>query len=153
MSDTDETSYPGGTATPDEILALADEYRAGAKALLEKGRKGQPLSLAPARLCAIHAIELYLNADLLARGTTPGEIRSHAHDLASRINEAGRDGLVLRKRTALHLARMTENREYLVSRYGPELTATCSQINRLMATLEEVARKTANRLSRRHSSD
>jgi hypothetical protein len=50
-------------------------------------------------------------------------------------------GLVLRKRTVAHLNKLTESREYLVTRYGPELSTSLSQINRLMATLEEVARK------------
>jgi hypothetical protein len=36
---------------------------------------------------------------------------------------------------------MMGNREYLVTRYGPEMTSTASQINRLTATLEEVAIK------------
>lgn len=36
---------------------------------------------------------------------------------------------------------MTANREYLVSRYGPELTQTTSQINRLTATVEELHEK------------
>jgi len=36
---------------------------------------------------------------------------------------------------------MAGNREYLVTRYGPEMAATISQINRLTATLEEVANK------------
>jgi hypothetical protein len=47
----------------------------------------------------------------------------------------------VRKRTALHLSAMEGNREYLVTRYGPEMTGTVSQINRLMATLDEVANK------------
>ena len=50
-------------------------------------------------------------------------------------------GLKLRKRTAAHLIAMGESREYLVTRYGPEMTATVSQINRLVASLEEVAMK------------
>lgn len=33
------------------------------------------------------------------------------------------------------------SREYLITRYGPELASTLSQINRLSATLEEVATK------------
>ena len=41
----------------------------------------------------------------------------------------------------MHLHAMTGNREYLVTRYGPEMTATVSQVNRLTATLDEVAKK------------
>jgi hypothetical protein len=36
---------------------------------------------------------------------------------------------------------MVGNREYLVTRYGAEMTSTVSQINRLTATLDEVANK------------
>lgn len=36
---------------------------------------------------------------------------------------------------------LSQDREYLITRYGPELAATTSQINRLTATLEEVAAK------------
>lgn len=50
-------------------------------------------------------------------------------------------GLILRRRTAEHLATLTCNREYLVIRYGPEMTATLTQVNRVMATLEELSTK------------
>jgi hypothetical protein len=63
------------------------------------------------------------------------------HDLAQRAEWARLCGLQLRKRTAAHLSAMMGNREYLVTRYGPEMTSTASQINRLTATLEEVANK------------
>ena len=51
--------------------------------------------------------------------------------------------MVLRKRTAQHLEALTSNREYLVTRYDPERTATLSQVNRVMATLEELSQKVA----------
>lgn len=145
MNNTKIISYPGSTATPEHIVALAEEYRRAAVALIRAGRKGEPLSRAPGRLCAIHAIELYLNAFLLAGGTPPEEVRSHFHNLAARAERAIASGLVLRKRTAEHLRKMTDDREYLVSRYGPEMTSTLSQLNRLLATLEEVAKKTRKR--------
>jgi hypothetical protein len=63
------------------------------------------------------------------------------HDLAARAELAIACGLRLKKRTTAHLNAMTGNREYLVTRYGPEMTTTISQINRLTATLEEVANK------------
>ncbi len=50
-------------------------------------------------------------------------------------------GLNLRKRTAEHLETLTSKREYLVTRYGPEMTATLSQVNRVTATLEELSQK------------
>ena len=142
MNSTKTISYPGSTAAPADIVALADEYRRASIDLMGAGRKGEPLSRAPGRLCAIHAIELYLNAFLLAGGTPPEQVRSHFHNLAARAERAIASGLVLRKRTAEHLRKMTEDREYLVSRYGPEMTSTLSELNRLMATLEEVSKKT-----------
>jgi len=63
------------------------------------------------------------------------------HNLAERTGLVLASGLRLRSRTAAHLRALAENREYLVMRYGPELSATASQINRLEATLEEVSRK------------
>lgn len=65
------------------------------------------------------------------------------HDLSKRLERAQDGGLQLRKRTASHLSAMVGSREYLVTRYGPEITATGSQINRLTATLDEVAKKVA----------
>ena len=43
--------------------------------------------------------------------------------------------------TLAHLERMTEDLEYLISRYGPEMSGTLSKCNRLMATLNEIGRK------------
>lgn len=63
------------------------------------------------------------------------------HDLSKRTEHALEAGLRLRAKTAKHLQSLSQNREYLVTRYGPELAATASQINRLTATLEEVAVK------------
>lgn len=137
----DATTYPGSSASAEEIILLAREYQSAAPILLECARKGKPLSRAPARLCAIHAIELYLNAFLRNLGNTPEEIRSWRHDLAERAKLAREHGLRLRKKTAEHLVKLSEDREYLVSRYGPELASTLSQMNRLMATLDEVAKK------------
>lgn len=116
--------------------------------LLQLARQGDPLSRAPFRLSAIHAIELYLNALLLAGGHDQVRIRGLRHDLAARIDLAVAGGLQLRKRTAAHLRTMTGNREYLVTRYGPEMTATISQVNRLTATLDELADKVAAIVSR-----
>lgn len=141
MKDDPTKSYPGANACPAEIFALAAEYHSAADALLLKGRPRELISRAPARLCAIHAIELYLNAFLLATGDPPERIRAHFHNLAERAERAVERGLVLRKLTLAHLAKMTEAREYLISRYGPELSTTLSESNRLMATLNEIARK------------
>lgn len=133
--------YPGETASPAEIFALAEEYRMAAQSLVTLGRAKSPLSRAPGRLYAIHAIELYLNAYLLSSGASPQEIRAHVHNLKERSDRARASGLILRKRTAEHLIKMTEEREYFISRYGPEMATSLSEINRLVATMEEVARK------------
>ena len=132
-------AYPGSAATVADLLALAQAYRVSALCLLE--RRGQALSRAPATLCAIHAIELYLSAFLIHHGSSTAEIRGYCHDLAERGELALARGLTLRRRTAEHLAKMTRDREYLVSRYGPEDLSTLSSCNRLLATLNEVARK------------
>jgi len=133
--------YPGATATAEQVFCLAEEYRKAAHLLLQLGRRGDPLSRAPSRLSALHAIELYLNALLLYSGHETSRIRGMQHDLGARSELAVSGGLKLRKRTAAHLSAMSADREYLVSRYGPEMTATVSQINRLTATLDEVSKK------------
>ena len=136
-----EHNYPGELASPRQIHELAEEYRKAATLLLQLGRSGKPLTRAPFRLSAIHAIELYLTALLLHRGHNPNQIRKMHHNLAERTERALEAGLRLRAKTANHLQSLSQNREYLVTRYGPELAATTSQINRLTATLEEVAVK------------
>lgn len=141
MPPTTQKDYPGQSATPGQILELAEEYRKAAQMLTKQGRRREALSWAPCRLSAIQAIELYLNALLLHNGLDPKTIRGMQHNLAERTDSALASGLKLRKRTADHLAAMGESREYLVTRYGPEMTATVSQINRLVASLEEVAKK------------
>jgi hypothetical protein len=141
MSPTPKSVYPGQSATPAQIVQLAEEYRQAAHGLVRQGRRGAPLSWAPCRLAAIQAIELYLNALLLHAGLAPSTIRGLQHDLAKRTDQAVAMGLRLRIRTTTHLATMGGNREYLVTRYGPEITGTVSQVNRLIASLEEVAVK------------
>ncbi|WP_199202284.1 hypothetical protein [Mesorhizobium sp. 113-3-3] len=138
----DASSYPGENARASDLLRLASEYRAAAHHLLKLGRKGEPTSRAPCRLVAIHAIELYLNAHLAASGMSLKRIRGLHHDLAQRAHLAASFGLVLRKRTADHLARLTGDREYLETRYDPDMTTT--QVNDLIATMDELAKKVAN---------
>ncbi len=119
---------------------LADEYRCAAEALFQTGRPRQPLSRAPYRLVAIHAVELYLNAFLLAAGHPCKTVRGLQHDLAARTQLALDAKLGLRKRTMEHLFRLSQTREYLITRYDPEAPAG-SELNRLAATLTEVAEK------------
>ena len=138
---TNSDAYPGTLATPAQIRELADAYCSAAHLLLGAGERRKPLTRAPFRLSAIHAIELYLNAFLLTHGRTAAEVRGLRHDLSARIELAVAAGLKLRVKTTDHLKSLHESREYLVMRYGPELAGTASQVNRLTATLEEIARK------------
>lgn len=147
MSIEGQRFYPGETATPRQILLLADEYRRAADALLQTRRRGKPLSCAPYRLVAIHAIELYFNALLLAAGHPSARLRGLHHDLAARIEFALSAKLKLRKRTLAHLHSLSETREYLITRYDPAGSAT-SQLNRLAATLKEVADKVTSIVNR-----
>jgi hypothetical protein len=120
-------SYPGEEATAEQILGPAGEFRSAAIRLLEHRRKGDALSLVPCRFAALHAIELYLNAHLLLAGSDHKALRGLQHDFAARSAKGTASGLVLRKRTAHHLSQLAGNREYLVTRYGPEMTTTLSQ--------------------------
>lgn len=128
--------YPGDGATVEQMRALADEYRKAAQILRQERR-----SRSPFRLTAIHAVELYLNAFLLMRGHKPALIRGWQHDLNKRAERAIKDGLRLRQRTSEHLSKLSSGQEYLASRYPPERSSTLSELNRLEATLEEVATK------------
>ncbi|WP_257558411.1 hypothetical protein [Sphingobium sp. CFD-2] len=144
--------YPGEVATPNNIRQLADEYRGAAHDLMGRGKRGKPSSWAPARMTAIQAIELYLNALLLARGVKPAEIRGYQHDLRKRTANPAVSALRLRQRTLEHLGKLSEGREYLSIRYGPELSGNLSQLNRLMATLDEVATKVGGALDKANPS-
>lgn len=127
--------YPGSQASVDEIIDLANAYYSAAITLLETGESLQPMSYAPARMCALHAIELYMNAFLRHEGRPPEEIRGRMHNLAdSQIAAA----LKLKPRTARHLEELSARREYLLVRYAPEQTKGLSELNRLLATLVEI---------------
>ena len=140
MNDEAIAFYPGEAATPAEVVAIADEYRFAAQLLVQNGRPGEPRSRAPFRMVAIHAVELYINAFLLQSGHRAGQVRGLQHNLAARADLAVERGLVLRKRTREHLHSMSQSREFLVTRYVPSGTSL-SEINRLRATLTEVAQK------------
>ena len=134
--------YPGDCASAADLLRLAEQYHHAAKLLETLGRRGKPISRAPYRFAAIHAVELYLNALLIHLGHSPSSVRGLLHDMAARTDRAVAGGLSLRQRTGAHLRMIAAAREYQISRYAPELGATLSQVNRLAATLEEVAAKT-----------
>lgn len=137
--------YPGDEATVDEILDYAEAYFAASRTLFERARNGKPQVRAPARLCAIHATELYLNAFLRARGESSKNIRARMHNLADEhfISE-----LRLRRKTGLHLQELSHRREYLIARYAPDHARQHTPINRLTSTLEEVRAKLSKHLGR-----
>ncbi|MCA1494649.1 hypothetical protein I6F11_27630 [Ensifer sp. NBAIM29] len=141
--------YPGDKAGVHDILQLARQYKAAANLLEESSQRGLQTCRIPGRFLALHSIELYLNAFLLAKGLEPKIIRGLQHDIAERSRRAVDAGLVLRKRTTKHLETLTSNREYLVARYGPDGATTLSQVNRVMATLEELSQKVAQVVERR----
>ena len=135
------SSHPRDPPDLQGILDLADEYRAAAQVVAKTVRTGAALSRSPYRLTAIHAVELYLNVLLLHGGHDAAGVRGLQHDLASRADLASKCGLRLRCKTEAHLRTLAASREYLLSRYAPEAAADLSQLNRLAATLEEVAAK------------
>ena len=139
--------YPGKAADVRDILDLAARYRDAANTLGEGMSK---LNHLPRRLLALHSIKLYLDALLLANGPGRQTICSFEHDLNERTRIAMDLGLVLRKRTAAHLATLSSSREHLAVSYGPETTATLSQINRVMATLDELSLKVRKMLRGLH---
>ncbi|RFB99138.1 hypothetical protein B5K11_01455 [Rhizobium leguminosarum bv. trifolii] len=140
--------YPGSNAKPLEVLDLADAYSRASKLLFSEGQERVALSIAPARMCAIHAIELYLNAFLRHQGVAPEEIRARMHSLAEPMFVAK---LQLRKKTARHLEVMTAKREYLISRYAPDQAREHTELTRLTATLKEVMAKVGKHLHRTSS--
>jgi len=131
-------AYPAKTAGVRGILNLATQYQDAANKLGEGSSKPNQ---APRRLLALHAMELYLSAFLLAKGVDPATIRGFRHDLGERVRIASEGGLVLRKRTVAHLATLSASNEYHVVSYVPELMSTLSQVNRVMATVDELSRK------------
>ncbi|MEO9873424.1 MAG: hypothetical protein ABJM26_12615 [Anderseniella sp.] len=133
--------YPGDNATAGQILDLAGAYHDAAQRLWEDGCRKHTIARAPLHLAAIHAIELYLSALLLHKGTEAAKVRSLKHCLQDRADQAKQAGLQLRTNTHAHLVSMSDNREYLVVRYEPELQTVMSNITRLMATLNEVSKK------------
>jgi len=102
--------------------------------------------------CAIHAIELYLNAQIRDAGGTPELVRGYRHRLGEMSAHEAIAALNLRKKTRDHLGTMTAEREYLVVRYAPDQKAQCSELTRLTATLEEVATKVGSAMDRRTGS-
>ena len=134
-------SYSGDHASPYEMNRLADFYRDAAYRSSGSVLIGDPISASPMRLLAIHSIELNLSAYLLLQGSSWPAIRTMGHDLTARLECAIERGLVLRERTSAHIRAIARDREYLIARYGSDCLSTALQMNRLLATLDEVARK------------
>ena len=130
-------------ASAPEILRLAESYRVAAQAMRDSGSPGGRRASAPYRLLTIHALELYLNALLRHAGMDDRQVRGMGHSLAARAAKAEGVGLRLRPAAAAHLGTLTGRREYMLARYGPIEDAEVSEITRLAATLDEVARKTS----------
>lgn len=138
--------YPGETATAGQILHLARAYHDAAQSLWEGGCRKHTIARAPLHLTAIHAIELYLNALLVHTDMEPAKVRAFKHCLENRADQAIQVGLKLGTKTRAHLVSMSDNREYLVVRYEPDLKETMSNISRLMATLNEVSKEVTLRI-------
>jgi hypothetical protein len=139
--------YPGDAANVSQLLQLANEYCRAAHSLLTTNNSSTSHFAAPGRMLAIHAIELYLNVYLLHVGLRADEIRGMQHDLSARGDLVVVKGLKLRKLTEAHLNNLAGNREYLVLRYDPGWKASASQINRLTATLDEIAKKVVQKVN------
>jgi len=128
--------------SPQLLFSLAEEYRRAALNLEVLRKKRQPLSLAPFRFAAIHAIELYLSAVLLKGGYEPNKVLKLGHRLKRRAELAQDLGLVLGKGALDHLEKLEATCEYQAARYGWDSLKTASPANKLVATLNDVARKT-----------
>ena len=88
----------------------------------------------------------------VAAGAGIADYRYEQHDLRKRTANPEVSALRLRQRTLEHLGKLSEGREYLSIRYGPELSGNLSQLNRLMATLDEVATKVGGALDKANPS-
>lgn len=135
------------TVKVQDLLSLASQYRAAAFKL----EVAPPPTQLPQRLLALHAIELYLDALLRVKGIEEQPIGTFRHDLGERARIAVSTGLVLRNRTLAHLQTLSSATEYVVVRYDPKLTSTLSQLNRVMATLEEVSRKVSKMMRQKRA--
>jgi len=141
-----ENPYPGENASSFQIIELANAYYSAAIDLFKlRADFGDAIWFAPARFCAIHAIELYLNAVLRHEGVPATQIRGRMHNLA---DPTFLSLLKLRKKTAEHLLALTERREYLIARYAPDQTSQHTELNRLTVTLVEIMTKAGNHVIR-----
>lgn len=138
--------YPGSDTDPADLLVLADQYGFAFRKLQETKMPEGKLVGAPARLLGVHAIELYLNVCLRLDKLRPEEVRRFGHNLAAKADHPSVQSLALRQKTRLHLARLTDTREYLLVRYAPDRKKEFSEMTRLTATLADLAKKVSVRL-------
>jgi hypothetical protein len=134
-------NYPGNDDSAAQFMKLAKHYANAANSFSKLAEKQKGPALAPYRLLAIHAIELALNALLLHNAVPPEKVRGLQHNLQERITLTNDFGLALRAKTVRHVKELTESREYLLHRYDPEASLKVSQLNRLIATMQEVSCK------------
>lgn len=147
MKDLSPDPRPGDNATPQDVLVLANQYRSAFENLRRpKGAAAKAL-IAPAHLCAIHAIELYLHALLRQEGTPYPALRDHHHKLADMVTYECVAELNLRTKTIQHLKTMTDSREYVVVRYAPEMKHKRSNPTQVEATLKDIADKVIERFT------
>ena len=57
----------------------------------------------------------------------------------------------MRKKTQDHLASLSDKKDYLIVRYAPDQKHSLSELNRLKATLDGVAKKVGGEFDRRNS--
>jgi lysophospholipase L1-like esterase len=133
--------YPGDEATVAQLNQLAAHYSKAARSFLDLPKKPKGQALAPYRLLAIHAIELKLNVLLRHNNVSKERVRGLQHDLEERMKLAVGFRLRLKKKTADHLIALKVSREYLIHRYDPTHFKQLSQLNRLIATMNEVSQK------------
>jgi hypothetical protein len=134
-------NYPGDDPTISTLLGLADEFHTAAMSLIGKEDPYRLTLFAPARLCVLQAIELYLNTFLRFEGMPAQEVRAFQHRMIPRAEAARAHGLILKVKTLTTLAALEDSREYLLVRYAPEKRGALSQLPRLFSALDDVTRK------------
>jgi hypothetical protein len=126
------------SAKPQEMLDLAKSYADAAEHLFAEHRASKMSLQKPARLCALHAIELYLHAFLTFRGATDKQMKDRHHAL---WHEEFSDRLGLDAKTQQHLKDLTTEKAYLAVRYGCEPPHTMCAETRMKRTLELIREK------------
>jgi hypothetical protein len=135
-----QMAYPGDQATPGQILALARAYAKSAEDLFAETAGKPASSKAPARFLALHSIELFVHAYLRYRGACIGDLRGRGHCF---WHDEFATVLELDKKTREHLHALSDQREYLICRYGPDQFDRLSSQSRITATLKAIQEKSA----------